>query len=415
MKKSVLMLAVAGMSLPAMAQKSNIRVANNALANGEIDKAREAIDAATTNPETSGDGKAWFVRGQVYMKMQEVPQLQSTNPYREAGKSYMKALELNYKSDDMTNMLPYVAYNYYNDGIKATNAQQHDQAFELFGKVSEIYGLNGGQLFKDNKAFDTVATESKLQQGMSAYKAKKFDAAAPIVESVKNNPIVQQVYIYQILVDMYEKTGNDARYTATLAEARKLYPSDPMLKNAELNYYIKAGKQDELVKKLEEAVASDPGNADMAFNLGNTYMNMAFNKTNDKLPANYNELLSRSEAAYGKALQSKPDNPDYNYNLGALYFNQAAEVNAQMNAITGSSAAEMKKFDGLKAQKEALFKKALPYLEKTYTGLGSKGGNFTPEEANTYRSSMIALQNIYASLNMKEKYEELKKKMNAQK
>lgn len=413
MRKIVLMLAAAGICLPALAQKSNIRVANNALSNNDLAKAKEAIDAAVTNSETSTDGKAWFVRGQVYLQMQYDEKYKSTNPYREADKSFRKALELGHKSDDFNGNLQRVAYFYYNDGLAASNAKQYDQAYDLFGKTADIYQMEGGQRFKGNKSFDTVATESRLQQGISAYYNKKYDVAAPIVESVKSNPIVQQVYVYQILADMYDKSNDGTKFMATVAEGRKLYPSDAMLKNAELNYYIKGGKQDELVKKLEEAVAQDPNNGDLAFNLGNTYMNMAFNKTGDKLPANYTELLAKSEAAYGKALQAKPENPDFNYNMGALYFNQAAEVNAQMNAITGASAAEMKKYDGLKVQKEELFKKSLPYLEKAYRTLSSKTGGYTTEEAGTLRSSMIALQNIYATLNMKVQYDEIKQKMSS--
>lgn len=413
MRKTVLMLAVAGMSLPALAQKSNIRVANNAMSKNDLPAAKAAIDAAVTNSETSSDGKAWFVRGQVYLQMQYDEQLKSTNPYREADKSFRKALELGHKSDDFNGNLQRVAYFYYNEGLAASNAKQYDQAYDAFGKTVEIFQMDGGQRFKDNKSFDTVATESRLQQGIAAYANKKYDVAAPIIESVKSNPMVQQVYLYQILADMYDKTNNEAKFTATVAEGRKLYPGDAMLKNSELNYYIKGGKQEELVKKLEEAVAQDPSNGDLAFNLGNTYMNMAFSKTGDKLPANYTELLAKSEAAYGKALQLKPANPDFNYNMGALYFNQAAEVNTQMNAITGASAAEMKKYDGLKVQKEALFKKSLPFLEKAYTSLSGKTGGYTTEEANTLRSSMIALQNIYATLNMKTQYDEIKQKMSS--
>lgn len=413
MKKMILMLAAAGLSLSATAQKSNIRVANNALSAKEYDKAKEAIDAAVANAETSADGRAWYVRGEVYLSMQEAEQYKASNPYREAYKSYQKAIELNHKSEDLNNRLLAVAFYFYNDGIRAYNAKQFDQAYELFKNAADIRDIEGGKRFAGDKTFDTTAANARFQAASSAYYAKNYQMAVPLLESAKANPITKQEYIYEILADSYDQLKNDAKFIETLTEGRKLYPGNQYLKNAELNYYIKSNKQDELVKKLEEAVAQEPGNGDLSFNLGNTYMTMAFNKVDGKLPSNFNDLFSKAENAFTNALKAKPENADYNYNMGALYFNYAAEVNAQINAL-GTSAADMKKYDGLKAQKEGLFKKALPYLEKTYNTLSPKG-SYTPEEASTYRSSLIALQNIYASLNMKEKYEEIKKKMAATK
>src|SRR5690606_13704035 len=113
--------------------------------------------------------------------------------------------------------------------------------------------------------------------------------------------------IYLLLADIYKAQNNDASYVAVIEEGRKAFPEDQNIRNEELNYYIRTGKQDILMKKLEAAVASDPNNGELLFNLANGYNNMAFPKEGDK-PANYQELIGKAEAAYEKALQISPNN-----------------------------------------------------------------------------------------------------------
>lgn len=116
-----------------------------------------------------------------------------------------------------------------------------------------------------------------------------------------------------------------------------------------------------------------------------------------------------------KAIQAQPENAIYNFNLGALYFNMAADLNAQMNAITGTSAAENKKYDELKSDRDKMFSKALPFMEKTNEILGPKAETLTGEDRSTYRSSLIALKELYARKNQTDKVTEIKKKLDTYK
>ena len=259
------------------------------------------------------------------------------------------------------------------------------------------------------KQFDTVAADAALTMANSAYYAKKYDEAIPLLTNAKNNPITKSPSVYQCLTDAYKQVNDSKNKFATIEEGRAAFPDDVTLRNYELNYYIESGKQDELIKKLEDASAKEPNNSDLLFNIATTYLGMA-NPKDGKKPANAAELTAKSEDAFQRALKLAPENAGYNYNFGALYFNQATDINDQMNTITGSSAADLKKYDDLKAKRDALFIKSSPYFEKAYSVLAGNESSLKGEDMKTYKSTLLALSRVYATQSKLDKSTEMKKK-----
>jgi hypothetical protein len=420
MKKLVLIAAGLGIGFAAFAQKSQVRSAKNYLGEKNYEKAKAAIEQAINDESTKGSADAWATRGLVYLALQQQPENEAKDLYNEAGKSFKKAIELqpDYEKEDMNNKLFAVAIYNFNAGLAAFEKQGYDQAFQNFANVVDIATLEGGKRFtgKNWLKFDTVAHQSSLYQGYSAYYTSKYDDAIPLLEKGKTDPIVKNANIYLMLADAYEAKADNAKLASTLAEARKEYPNDKTLVNRELNYYIKTGKSDELVGKLEEAIRLDPTNADLLFTLGIAYDGMANpkDKTGKDLPkpANFAEVFTKAEQAYSNALKAS-DKADIHYNMGALYFNRAVVVNESMNAITGSSAADIKKYDALKAQRDEWFTKALPYLEKTVSMYEPQAATLKGEDKTTYMSAIIAAKEIYAKQNKLDKSAELKKKLEA--
>jgi len=420
MKKFVLIAAGLGIGVAGFAQKSQIRSAKNYLGEKNYEKAKAAIEEAVTSNDTKDDPYAWLTRGIVYLSMQQEPANADKDYYNEAGKSFKKvvALKSDYEKEDVNNKLFAVVLYNFNAGITAYNAQAYDKAIGNFGEIVAIHDLEGGKRFtgKNWTTFDTLTKQAALYQGYSAYYSNKYDEATPILEQLKNDPVVAAPNIYQMLADIYEAKKDEGKLMGTLAEGRKQYPNDKTLVNRELNVFIKSGKSDQLVTKLEDAIKADPGNADLLFTLGIAYDGMANPKdakgTDLPKPANYAEVFTKAEQAYMNTLKVA-DKADYNYNLGALYFNRAVLVNEQMNAITGTSAADMKKFDGLKAQRDEWFGKALPYLDKTVTLLDPSAATLKNEDKNTYMGALIAAKEIYAKQNKLEKATEYKKKLEA--
>ena len=276
----------------------------------------------------------------------------------------------------------------------------------------KIHDLNGGKRFEKFpaiKQYDTVAAEANLTMANSAYYSSKYDEAIPLLITAKNNPITKTPTVYQCLVDAYNKQKNTKDAAAAITEGRAAFPADITLRNYELNYYITSGKQDELIKKLEDASAAEPNNSDLLFNIATTYLGMA-NPADGKKPANAAELTAKSEDAFQRALKLSPENGGYNYNYGALYFNEGKDVNDLMNAITGSSAADLKKYDELKAKRDGLFIKSAPYFEKAYSVFSANEANLKGEDMKTYKSTLLALSRVYATQSKLDKSTEMKKK-----
>lgn len=412
MKKIVLLFVAGAIATSAMAQKKNIQSALNSLRNKEYSEAVQFIDMATKDESTKDDPKAWFVRGNIYMTMQVDPGYKDSNPYRKAAESYIKVVELkdSYEEQQVSRQLYNSALLYYNDGANTYNEKKYDESFDLSGMVVKIHDLGKGGRFNQFKAFDTIAAQAQFIQALSAYNDNKYEKAIPILEQLKANPIKSDPNTYLLLATSYKMTKQNDKLLSLIQEGRQKFPNDVNLRNEELNYYINAGKQDELLGKLKAAVESDPTNAELLYNLANVYNSMAFNQEGGK-PENYEELITKAEENYLKAIAISPDNFLYNYNTGAMYYNQGTEINKEMNAIEGTSAAEQKKYDALLKQREAYFEKALPYLEKTYTLIEPNLASASADDKNTYVASVQAAREIYARQNKLDKSAELKKKL----
>ena len=427
MKKLILIIATLGISFAGIAQDKYVTSANVALKANNLDEAKDNIDKAMASPETKEKPKALLAKGEIYLALQGVDKYKSSNPYREAYHAFMKLREVkpDYEQQTVYQYLPICAFHYFNDGVRAYNDKKFTDAIDDMKEVIKVHEIISGvkmdvpaeyqqQVQQAMKQFDTVSAQAGLTMANSAYYGANYDQAIPMLTNAKNNPITKTASVYQCLVDAYNKQKDTKNAFTIIEEARAIFPDDATLRNYELNYYISSGKQDELIKKLEEASAKEPNNSDIIFNLATSYLDLA-NPKDGKKPANYSELMAKSEDAFQRAIKLSPENGGYNYNYAALYFNQATDINEQMNAITGNSAADLKKYDELKAKRDALFIKSTPYFEKAYDVFSANEANLKGEDKRTYKSTLLALSRVYATQNKLDKSTEMKKKYDAMK
>jgi Flp pilus assembly protein TadD len=418
MKKLLIIVLSTGVSFMSWGQKSAIQSSINYLNDKDYEHALEYIEKALKDPSTANDAKAWATRGNIYLSMSQDPKYKSSYPYRQGAASYMKVIEI--KPDysekkaiaiNLTNF----AYTYYNDGVHAFNErtpEKYKESAELMKRVVDIHDLEVQKKYDVAKYFDTVAGEAKYVIANSLYYQNKNDDAMAALIEVKNTHMVNSPDIYVHLSDIYEKEGKQDEKLAIIKEGRNAFPKDESLKAMEINYYIKTGKLDVLTDKLEASVKEHPDNPELWFNLGTIYMNTA-NPKGGTPPANAAELTIKAEDAYHKAINLDSSNVDYNYNIGAMYYNQGVDLNDKMNAITGTSAAENKKYDELKKQRAGYFMKAQPYMEKCLAILEVKGDKMKREDKKTYLATVTSLREIYAKEEKTDKATQMTNKMNA--
>lgn len=416
MKKLLLALCALMVLTNSYAQKKNIQSASNSLRNKEYKEAVDFIEQAIKDPTTKDDPKAWLTRAQIYAAMDQDPGYADQKYYKQALESYLKVVELKptYETEQVNQGLLYAAFKSYNNSVVAYNKKEWDDAFNNAKGTVDIYNLQDGKRFAGNKGFDTVAASAMVIEAYSAFYGEQIEKALPALEKLKNNPIEGNANVYLVIADAYKKLGKQDKELATIEEAKKRFPNNPNIRNEELNFYMRTKQQDKLLQKLEAAVAEEPENAMYQYNLANAYTNMAFPKEGPK-PANYNELITKAEAGFTKALAIEPDNIGYHYDMGVLYFNQASKVTDEMNAVTGTTAEDDKKWKALETQRNALFDKAFPHLEKVYVTYEPKVSELDADNKFIYQSSLAAMSEIYARQNKLDKAAEIKKKIQASK
>jgi tetratricopeptide (TPR) repeat protein len=178
--------------------------------------------------------------------------------------------------------------------------------------------------------------------------------------------------------------GDAAGADKILVEGRTKFPDDPSLLFTEINALLKAGKLDELIDRLKQAIKKEEGNIGLYVTLGNVYDNLFQSMLKEKNDAKATEYFTEANKYYGQALARDPKNVDATYSIGALYYNKAAFLTQEMNEITDFSGAGLKKLDALKNQVMGLFDQALPYFQKAES--------LNPNDTNT----LVALTEIFA-------------------
>lgn len=437
MKKIVIVIAAMGLAYTGFAQDKYVTSALVALNQKHLDEAKADIDRAIANPETKEKPKALFAKGKIYLaltqtlfaqgeKISDADKVKATNYSHEATQALLKLVEVksDYEKDEVNTYLFFGAAMYYNDGLKSYDDKKYTEAVENLKTTVKIHDLGGGKRFDKFPAplkakFDTISMDAQVQIARCAYAQNNYEDVIKQLNILKASPIGKTKDNYIILLEAYEKynaANNNkmaAEELAATAEARAAFPEDPNIKNMEMNTLMKSGKTGELQKKMEDEAAKTPDNADLQYNLGILYSTLANPTGKDaKKPANATELMDKAEGALSKAVKLAPDNAGYNNSLGTVYYQLGYDLNAQMTLITGTSAADNKKYDDLKAKRNAAFNKALPYYEKAvsiYSGRPKVEGN----DLDVYRSTLSGLKSIYAVLDKMDKMKEVSEKLKA--
>lgn len=357
------------------AQKAKITDAQLSLQAGKVMDAKKSIDEALQDAEIQKRVDAWNTKGDVYKQIYEGKLYYAQNPncLFDAKDAYMKAHELELNPKKQKNIYPNLEmlYGYlFNEGYERFNAKKYDDAYKHFKASSDV------NQFLVSKAYKTVLdTNNIFAASIAAANANKLDEAQPLLQRLVDMDF-DNVAIYETLAQIYENKKQTAELNKIVTKGLAKYPGNKNLQIYDLNATLD-GDASEAISKFEKAAASDPKNSSILFNLGVLY---------DK-----NKNLDKAKEAYEKAIALKPDYGDAYFNLGVMYFNEGVEVNKKMNAIDDKEDPLGKKYNELKAQRDEIFKKALPYLEKAYA--------VDPKNAD-YKSN---LKKVYASMNMLDK------------
>lgn len=379
MKKLILIPVIALGMLSAFAQNSKINTASNYLAQGDLGKAREAIDDAVQNEKTMHSAKAWMYRGRIYnlINMDTTGKFSSLpeDPLAIALTSLMTAAAQedakNYKKEIADEL--FTTYNFYfARGSNDYNAGHYGEALENFKKAGKANDLEDSL---DAKA--ALDTGVIFNIGLMAERTKQpGDAIAAYQRLVDMH--YHEAYVYSQLSQLYLQEGDTAKALSVIDTGRTYYPKNKDIMVAELNFYLTQNKLDVLVDKLQQAIDEDPENPELYFVMGTTEGNLIQLDS-----VNSDAHFDKAVAAYKKVIALNPTSFDANLNLGALYYNTAIGLNKILNNLPYD---QDEKFHQLEDQRNALYQKALPYFEAAH--------NIDPKDIPIIQS----LKEIYARL-----------------
>ena len=304
-----------------------------------------------------------------------------------AVKALTKALngaEKKFQKKDALSTLAEISSSLNQFGLAAFNAKDFSNAFDNFKSVLDIQEMLTSNGMKGTLSDEAQMNDQIYLTGFSALNAGNTDAATPYFEKLVESGF-EDPRVYSSLYTIKKSKGMEEEAVAMLNKGREKYPDDTGLLFEEINYYLGAGKLDELISKLEVAMEKEPDNVTVITTLGNVHDNLYQKEVaagnEEKAQGHFDQALE----FYGKASSKKPDHFDAVYSVGALYYNKAVALSKEMNELANDySAAGTKKYEAKKTEVMAMFDQSLPHFVKA-EGLNK-------DDKNT----LIALKEIYA-------------------
>ena len=408
-------------SVSTFAQKDELKAAEKALKAGNPAEAKTALAQAESliaNADDSQKAQFYFLKGNTYLDLSK-KKIEAGKNLGEAAKAYNDLMEVEKKSGkskytaqaqtslqevmgELRNsaiadnnekkykesaLKLYQIYTldkkdtimlYYAAGT-ASNAQDFDLALDYYNKLKEMnYSGKATNYVAKSKLNDQEQVFSSMTAMNNAVKMGTH--SDPKVEKVES----KRGEIYTNIARIYIMKNDIPSAKKSISDARSLNPDDTSLLLAEADLYLKTEDYATYKKLISEALVKRPNDAELFFNLG-------------VISSKFKGGDAEAEKNYLKAIEIDPNYKNAYVNLAILKLSNEKDIVDSMNKL-GTSAADNKKYDALKAKREAMYKSALPYLEKAEQLFSGD---------KDIRSTLL---NVYNALDMTEKYKALKAK-----
>jgi tetratricopeptide (TPR) repeat protein len=369
-------------------------VANKDLLLASVDLVNQAftIEAAKSDPE------AWNMKGQIYNEIAKAemnrkvvePEYKLATP--DAGivaqESFKKGLDLATKKSHTKDALTGLreGEDFINNiAITFFQEQDYKSAFLNFAATLHTHQILIANATASRLDDAFLKADQIFYTGVCAYFSDDREKSVPYFEELYKAGDTQPL-VYEALFTINTEK-DEAKAMTYLDAGRKAHPDDSGLLFAEINYYLRTGKLDQLVEKLKAAIEKEPDNVSVYTTLGNVYDQLNQKERTEKNVEKADEYFELAYSYFKQALEKEPNNFDAVYSQGALYYNKAASMTALLNEVANDyTSAGTKKYNAIKAEMDGYFEQALPYF--------LKAEELNPKDINT----MIACREIYARM-----------------
>jgi tetratricopeptide (TPR) repeat protein len=356
MKKLVLSLALVATVTFAFGQKKVVKEAEKGFKSGNLQTALTAIDAAITNPETSGDPATFLLKAQIHTKIfgrDSSNTMETLEAGNQAYSTFIKTFEMAGSSKTSPvgksvyaeevpglpdNLRPYSLQTLKNlsfdKALERYNEDDMEMSYEFFNLAGEI---------------DKTDSTIHYNAGFLANDLGRFEDAKRHFGYLFELPTYNKTNAYYFMVQILstEEKNPEAAFEL-VTKARAEYPNDKVLAEYEIQLLLQLNKMDEAMAQIKDALANDPNNPGLLLRSG--YLK---EQGGD---------LEAAMADYKKSVEVDPNFFEGNYYTGALMLEKSRAILAELNSLSDTEWEKRSKEMGTMA--DDLYKQSVPYFTK---------------------------------------------------
>ncbi len=415
MKNKFLIIAVLLLTAVTFGQKKEIKKAEKAVRSGDYTEAMTLLGQAEallgsadkdqkvnfyiTRAEArinnlTSDFSKLSMAGEDLQKAVEIdPEATKNNRYENAVATLKQQMESSAIKDFRSNNYKSAADKYYamykvsksdtiflaNAAISAKNGKDFETSISYYEKLIEIgyTDIKKQYIATSKETGKEEAFNSKTERDL------RIKAGTHIKPVMRNSPSKQEDFLNDLTV-LYAETGNNGRALELLKQLRSKNPNDARLLRVEADLNYQLGNTERYNELISELISKDPNNPELYFNLGVT--------------SSKSKNIEKAMEYYTKAIEIDPSYVAAQINIASMILDQQPPIVEEMNNL-GTSNADYKRYDVLKAKLTEIQKSSIPYLEKAV--------ELRPEDIDFKRT----LMNIYIQVGEDAKAEVLKAKI----
>jgi tetratricopeptide (TPR) repeat protein len=258
----------------------------------------------------------------------------SNNDYATATDYFSNAYKLSEKD---------TVYLYY-AASSSVNAKQYDKSLAMYEKLKSI-GFTGVE-----KQYLAVNKETNVEESFDSKVLRDISVKTKThINPSDKNTKSKYPEIIKNMALIYNQRGETEKALEAMREARAENPDDLNLVLTEANVHYTMGNTEKFKELLEYATERDPNNAELQYNLG-------------VIAADADDF-ENAKKYYQRAIALNSKYTNAYINLAALILGQEESIIDEMNNL-GTSAADDRRYDELREERNQLYLDAIPYLEQ---------------------------------------------------
>ena len=380
MKIKFLMAGMLGLlaSATAFAQKGELNNAKEAyekyealktspLGKPSIVEAKASIDKASTNEKTASLPLTFAVKGAVYAALAVADTVPATSLplFSTAADAVKKAKELDTKGENAATIKAAetdLAQYKLTEGISEFQNKAYDKAYSSFDFSRSVFPEDTSMIY---------------YTGLSASYASEKDPKFLPLAITNYNKLLTTKYshlarVYIDLSTLYLAQKDTTGALKAVDDGIVKYPTNGDLRRRSIEISLQSGKINDVLVKIDGAIANDPKNKTLYYYEGLTYTQIAESAddaskaakdeaTKSKLSQKALDNYAKSADVYKKALEIDPNYFDAIQHLGYVIMKPGINMYVYASKLPAN---KQKEYDSAVAKAMAQFELAKPYLQK---------------------------------------------------